>query len=170
MLHKILWIKTSFCFENTWYYQPFFLFTKYLWLHASQCTTPISPLSKFVSAPAPFCKLHPRINHLVLLALLLGLLITRRTGIISITMLIKYWLVFQKNSHCSILCPPTNVCSHLILSFHVQPGPRDGIIQCFIKRDKSTSTYYLYLCLSPGKYQVCALFFSLISFGVTSYE
>jgi len=31
-----------------------------------------------------------------------------------------------------------------------QPGPRDGIIQCFIKRDKSTSTYYLYLCLSPA--------------------
>ena len=71
-----------------------------------------------------------------------------------------------ENSHCSILCPPTNVCSHLILSFHVQPGPRDGIIQCFIKRDKSTSTYYLYLCLSPGKYQVCALFFSLISFNI----
>ena len=71
-----------------------------------------------------------------------------------------------ENSHCSILCLPTNVCSHLILSFLVQPGPRDGIIQCFIKRDKSTSTYYLYLCLSPGKYQVCALFFSLISFNI----
>ncbi|XP_008784163.2 tubby-like F-box protein 8 isoform X2 [Phoenix dactylifera] len=30
-----------------------------------------------------------------------------------------------------------------------QPGPRDGTIQCFIKRDKSTLTYHLYLCLSP---------------------
>jgi len=29
-----------------------------------------------------------------------------------------------------------------------QPGPRDGTIQCFIKRDKSTQIYYLYLCLS----------------------
>ncbi|TVU50985.1 hypothetical protein EJB05_02384 [Eragrostis curvula] len=29
-----------------------------------------------------------------------------------------------------------------------QPGPRDGTIQCFIKRDKSTQTYFLYLCLS----------------------
>lgn len=29
-----------------------------------------------------------------------------------------------------------------------QPGPRDTSIQCFIKRDKSNSTYYLYLCLS----------------------
>ncbi|XP_042466825.1 tubby-like F-box protein 8 [Zingiber officinale] len=31
-----------------------------------------------------------------------------------------------------------------------QAGPRDGIIQCFIKRDKSTLTYRLYLCLSPA--------------------
>lgn len=31
-----------------------------------------------------------------------------------------------------------------------QPGPRDGLIQCFIKRDKSNFTYHLYLCLSPA--------------------
>uniref|UniRef100_A0A1D1ZFC3 Tubby-like F-box protein n=1 Tax=Anthurium amnicola TaxID=1678845 RepID=A0A1D1ZFC3_9ARAE len=31
-----------------------------------------------------------------------------------------------------------------------QPGPRDGTIQCFIKRDKSKSTYHLFLCLSPS--------------------
>jgi hypothetical protein len=31
-----------------------------------------------------------------------------------------------------------------------QPGHRDGMIQCFIKRDKSKSTYHLYLCLSTG--------------------
>ncbi|OAY76552.1 Tubby-like F-box protein 14 [Ananas comosus] len=30
------------------------------------------------------------------------------------------------------------------------PGPRDAPIQCFIKRDKSTLTYHLYLCLSPA--------------------
>ncbi|URD81586.1 Signal peptidase, peptidase S26 [Musa troglodytarum] len=29
-----------------------------------------------------------------------------------------------------------------------QTGPRDGTIQCFIKRDKSALTYHLYLCLS----------------------
>lgn len=29
-----------------------------------------------------------------------------------------------------------------------QPGPRDGMIQCFIKRNRSKSTYHLYLCLS----------------------
>lgn len=31
-----------------------------------------------------------------------------------------------------------------------QPGPRDGQMQCFIKRDRATSTYYLYLGLSPS--------------------
>ncbi|KAK1436405.1 hypothetical protein QVD17_02185 [Tagetes erecta] len=31
-----------------------------------------------------------------------------------------------------------------------QPGPRDTTIQCFIKRDKSNSTYHLYLCLSSA--------------------
>ncbi|XP_072965381.1 tubby-like F-box protein 8 [Typha angustifolia] len=31
-----------------------------------------------------------------------------------------------------------------------QPGPRDGTIQCFIKRDKSKLTYHLYLCLSSA--------------------
>ncbi|KAK3184957.1 hypothetical protein Dsin_032243 [Dipteronia sinensis] len=31
-----------------------------------------------------------------------------------------------------------------------QPGPRDGSIQCFIKRDKSNLTYHLFLCLSPA--------------------
>ncbi|KAF7048284.1 hypothetical protein CFC21_057078 [Triticum aestivum] len=31
-----------------------------------------------------------------------------------------------------------------------QPGPRDGTMQCFIKRDRSTQTYYLYLCLTSA--------------------
>ncbi|KAF5725646.1 tubby-like F-box protein 8 [Tripterygium wilfordii] len=31
-----------------------------------------------------------------------------------------------------------------------QPGPRDGTIQCFIKRDKSNLTYRLFLCLGPA--------------------
>lgn len=33
---------------------------------------------------------------------------------------------------------------------HVQPGSRDGLIQCFIKRDKSKLTYRLYLSLTSG--------------------
>ncbi|KAK4773289.1 hypothetical protein SAY87_028308 [Trapa incisa] len=31
-----------------------------------------------------------------------------------------------------------------------QPGPRDGTIQCFIKRDKSNLTYHLFLCLGQA--------------------
>ncbi|XP_010531933.1 PREDICTED: tubby-like F-box protein 10 [Tarenaya hassleriana] len=31
-----------------------------------------------------------------------------------------------------------------------QPGPRDGMIQCFIKRDKTKLTFHLFLCLSPA--------------------
>lgn len=31
-----------------------------------------------------------------------------------------------------------------------QPGPRDSPIQCFIRRDRATSTYLLYLGLSPA--------------------
>ncbi|XP_073031451.1 tubby-like F-box protein 14 [Primulina eburnea] len=31
-----------------------------------------------------------------------------------------------------------------------QPGPRDGTVQCFIKRDKLNLNYYLFLCLSPA--------------------
>ncbi|RWV92419.1 hypothetical protein BHE74_00041506 [Ensete ventricosum] len=30
-----------------------------------------------------------------------------------------------------------------------QTGPRDGTIQCFVKRDRSSLTYHLYLCLNP---------------------
>lgn len=30
-----------------------------------------------------------------------------------------------------------------------QPGPREGPMQCFIKRDRASATYYLYLGLSP---------------------
>ncbi|XP_024526061.1 tubby-like F-box protein 3 isoform X1 [Selaginella moellendorffii] len=32
-----------------------------------------------------------------------------------------------------------------------QPGPRDATMQCFIKRDRATSTYHLCLGLSPSK-------------------
>ena len=32
-----------------------------------------------------------------------------------------------------------------------QPGPREAPIQCFIKRERATATYRLYLGLTPGK-------------------
>jgi hypothetical protein len=32
----------------------------------------------------------------------------------------------------------------------LQPGPRDNTVQCFIKRDRTTSTYQLFLGLPPS--------------------
>jgi tubby-related protein 1 len=42
-----------------------------------------------------------------------------------------------------------------------QPGPRDNTVQCFIKRDRTTSTYQLFLGLPPtlvenGKFMLAA--------------
>ncbi|KAJ7966768.1 Tubby-like F-box protein [Quillaja saponaria] len=42
-------------------------------------------------------------------------------------------------------------CGFLTFPISVkQPGPRDGPIQCFIKREMATATYRLYLGLSPA--------------------
>jgi hypothetical protein len=35
-----------------------------------------------------------------------------------------------------------------------QPGPRENLLQCFIKRNRSTQTYYLYLSLTGCKYTI----------------
>ncbi|KAK9110501.1 hypothetical protein Sjap_018561 [Stephania japonica] len=63
---------------------------------------------------------------------------------------------------CSAVCRSwREMCKEIVqspefcgkLTFPVslkQPGPRDGTIQCFIKRDKSNLTYHLCLSLSPG--------------------
>ncbi|XP_051200013.1 tubby-like F-box protein 12 [Lolium perenne] len=52
---------------------------------------------------------------------------------------------------CKDIVQSPEFCGKLTFPLSLkQPGPRDGLIQCFIKRDKSTLTYYLYLCLSPA--------------------
>ncbi|RCV29317.1 hypothetical protein SETIT_6G003300v2 [Setaria italica] len=52
---------------------------------------------------------------------------------------------------CKDIVPSPEFCGKLTFPVSLkQPGPRDEMIQCFVKRDKSTSTYYLYLCLSPA--------------------
>lgn len=45
-----------------------------------------------------------------------------------------------------------------------QPGPRDAPIQCYIRRERPTGTYRLYLGLSPGKILICFYFLSLFPF------
>ncbi|XP_062180115.1 tubby-like F-box protein 12 [Phragmites australis] len=52
---------------------------------------------------------------------------------------------------CKDIVPSPEFCGKLTFPVSLkQPGPRDGVIQCFIKRDKPTLTYYLYLCLSTA--------------------
>lgn len=46
-----------------------------------------------------------------------------------------------------------------------QPGPRDAPIQCYIRRERPTGTYRLYLGLSPGKILICFYFFISFSFS-----
>ncbi|XP_060175816.1 tubby-like F-box protein 10 [Lycium barbarum] len=52
---------------------------------------------------------------------------------------------------CQEIVTSPEVCGKLTFPISLkQPGPREGMIQCFIKRDKSNLTYHLFLCLSPA--------------------
>lgn len=52
---------------------------------------------------------------------------------------------------CKDIVRNPELCGQLTFPVSLkQPGPRDGVIQCFIKRDKSKLTYHLYLCLSSA--------------------
>jgi len=52
---------------------------------------------------------------------------------------------------CKDIVTSPEICAKLTFPVSLkQPGPRDGVIQCFIKRDKSKLTYRLYLCLSSA--------------------
>uniref|UniRef100_A0A5B7AME7 Tubby-like F-box protein n=1 Tax=Davidia involucrata TaxID=16924 RepID=A0A5B7AME7_DAVIN len=54
-------------------------------------------------------------------------------------------------SMCKEIVRSPEFCGKLTFPVSLkQPGPRDGNIQCFIKRDKSNLTYHLFLCLSPA--------------------
>ncbi|CAL5024576.1 unnamed protein product [Urochloa decumbens] len=52
---------------------------------------------------------------------------------------------------CKDIVRSPELCAKLTFPVSLkQPGPRDGVIKCFIKRDKSKLTYRLYLCLSSA--------------------
>ncbi|KAK3141069.1 hypothetical protein QOZ80_4BG0329210 [Eleusine coracana subsp. coracana] len=52
---------------------------------------------------------------------------------------------------CKDIVRTPEFCSKLTFPVSLkQPGPRDGMIQCFIKRDRSKRTYHLYLCLTSA--------------------
>jgi len=67
-----------------------------------------------------------------------------RKHVVSCAAVCKAW-----REMCRELVTSPEFCGKLTFPVSLkQPGPRDGMIQCFIKRDKSKSTYHLYLCLS----------------------
>ncbi|VFQ76332.1 unnamed protein product [Cuscuta campestris] len=52
---------------------------------------------------------------------------------------------------CKEIVRVPELCGKLTFPLSLkQPGPRDGMMQCFIRRDKTNLTYHLYLCLSPA--------------------
>ncbi|CAI9781788.1 unnamed protein product [Fraxinus pennsylvanica] len=54
-------------------------------------------------------------------------------------------------SMCKEIVMGPEICGRLTFPVSLkEPGPRDGTIQCFIKRDKYNLTYHLFLCLSPA--------------------
>jgi hypothetical protein len=66
---------------------------------------------------------------------------------------------------CQEIVLGPEICGKLTFPVSLkQPGPRDAMIQCFIKRDKSKLTFHLFLCLSPGK---LFLGLSLLLYDVT---
>jgi hypothetical protein len=69
-----------------------------------------------------------------------------RRHVVSCAAVCKAW-----REMCAEIVTSPEFCGKLTFPVSLkQPGPRDGMIQCFIKRDKSKSTYHLYLCLSNG--------------------
>uniref|UniRef100_A0ACD5U1J5 Uncharacterized protein n=1 Tax=Avena sativa TaxID=4498 RepID=A0ACD5U1J5_AVESA len=67
-----------------------------------------------------------------------------RKHVVSCAAVCKAW-----REMCTEIVTSPEFCGKLTFPVSLkQPGPRDGMIQCFIKRDKSKSTYHLYLCLS----------------------
>ncbi|KAL4271756.1 hypothetical protein GQ457_13G026590 [Hibiscus cannabinus] len=68
----------------------------------------------------------------------------RRKTVVACAGVCRSWRVIIKEiveipENSGILTFPTSV---------KQPGPKDGLLQCFIKRNRSTQTYYLYLGLT----------------------
>ncbi|KAL9859040.1 Tubby-like F-box protein 5 [Arabidopsis thaliana] len=60
------------------------------------------------------------------------------------------WPARKQVVACAGVCKTWRLMCKDIVKSPEFPGPRDGIIQCYIKRDKSNMTYHLYLSLSPA--------------------
>ncbi|OMO92059.1 hypothetical protein COLO4_17907 [Corchorus olitorius] len=69
-----------------------------------------------------------------------------RKNVVACASVCRSWRII-----CKEIVKSPEFCGKLTFPVSLkQPGPRDGTIQCFIKRDKSKLTYHLFLCLSPA--------------------
>ncbi|KAG7030995.1 Tubby-like F-box protein 14 [Cucurbita argyrosperma subsp. argyrosperma] len=69
-----------------------------------------------------------------------------RRNVVACAAVCRSWRVM-----CMEIVKGPEICGKLTFPVSLkQPGPRDTSVQCFIKRDKSSLTYHLYLCLSPA--------------------
>lgn len=72
-----------------------------------------------------------------------------RTVVVFCASVCKSWRDITKE-----IVRPLEECGRLTFPISLkQPGPRDSPIQCFIKRDRKTSTYHLYFGLTPSEDQ-----------------
>ncbi|XP_047322653.1 tubby-like F-box protein 5 [Impatiens glandulifera] len=70
-----------------------------------------------------------------------------RTVVVSCASVCKSWRGITKE-----IVKTVEQCGRLTFPISLkQPGPRDFPIQCFIKRDRATSTYCLYFGLTPSE-------------------
>ncbi|MQL87634.1 hypothetical protein Taro_020191, partial [Colocasia esculenta] len=80
-----------------------------------------------------------------------------RRNVVSCACVCKRW----RETMLGIVRPPSESGLITFPSSLKQPGPRDSRLQCFIKRNKKTSTYHLYLSLTQtfmekGKFLLAA--------------
>ncbi|XP_022762924.1 tubby-like F-box protein 8 [Durio zibethinus] len=69
-----------------------------------------------------------------------------RKSVVACASVCRSWRVI-----CKDIVKSPEFCGKLTFPVSLkQPGPRDGTIQCYIKRDKSKLTYHLFLCLSTS--------------------
>lgn len=56
--------------------------------------------------------------------------------------------------------------------FLLQPGPRDSVLQCFIRRNRGNQTYYLYLGINQGYLLIphCHTHYGLVWFTIVPFS
>lgn len=64
----------------------------------------------------------------------------------------SFLIIVQEGIITLVNCPLLFSSLNELVIFFMQPGPRDSLVQCYIKRNRSNQTYYLFLGLNQGKH------------------